>query len=133
MHPFVRLAGNLLLGIPKCHFSFPARCGNLYARYITMEVIKNIVGDTLEAKVTGKLDTSSAAQLDADLKEDIAKAKLLELDFAELEYISSAGLRLLLLFAKQLGGKDKVQVKNANAVVKDIFRISGFAKIVTVL
>jgi len=98
-----------------------------------MEVIKNIVGDTLEAKVTGKLDTSSAAQLDADLKEDIAKVKLLELDFAELEYISSAGLRLLLLFAKQLGGKDKVQIKNANAVVKDIFRISGFAKIVTVL
>ena len=97
-----------------------------------MEIEKNIVDGKIEVKVIGKLDTSSAGQLETELKEDLANGKCMELDFSELEYISSAGLRLLLYFAKQLGGKDKVVVKGANEVVTDIFNISGFAKIVTV-
>jgi len=97
-----------------------------------MEIYKNFNGDTLEVALTDKLDTVTSQTLSTELEEDIKNAKSVVFDFEKLNYISSAGLRLLISYQKALGGKDKVTVKNANAVVKNIFKVTGFINLITV-
>ena len=61
-----------------------------------MTIEKTLTGETLILKVIGRLDTSTAPQLEAEMNDSLDSAKDLILDFSELEYISSAGLRVIL-------------------------------------
>ena len=97
-----------------------------------MEIVKNRDGTTLLLAITGRLDTLTAPQFEENVKGDLDGISKAELDFAGVEYISSAGLRSLLSLQKKIGGKEAVVVKNANEVVKEIFAVTGFSKVLTI-
>lgn len=96
-----------------------------------MEIIKNLSDGTLSVALIGRLDTITSQELLANLTE-VDEAKVLEFDFKELEYISSAGLRALLAYQKKLGGKDKVIIRNMTPIVANVFKVSGFSSLVTI-
>ncbi len=72
-----------------------------------MNIIKKTEGKTLNIALEGRLDTTTAPQLEAELKQSIADSTELNLDFAKLEYISSAGLRVLLAAQKVMNKQGK--------------------------
>lgn len=95
-----------------------------------MEITKNMEGAVLHVALAGRLDTLTSNDLSAALEEESGFTDII-FDFAALEYLSSSGLRLLFTYQKKLGGKEHVIVRNANAVVREIFRVTGFARQVT--
>ena len=95
-----------------------------------MEIIKNKEGNKLVIALEGRLDTTTAPLLQASLEQESGYTDV-EFDFAKLEYLSSSGLRLLFSCRKNLGGGEHVIVKNANEVIKEIFRVTGFEKQIT--
>ena len=95
-----------------------------------MEISKKMEGTTLLVALTGRLDTITSNDLAASLEEETGYTDLV-LDFSALDYLSSSGLRLLFTANRKLGGKEHVVVKNANEVVKEIFRVTGFEKQIT--
>ncbi|MFA6861884.1 MAG: STAS domain-containing protein [Bacilli bacterium] len=97
-----------------------------------MEINKSKEGTKLLVTLKGRLDTVTSHDLDASLKDEIPTIKDLEFEFKDLDYLSSAGLRLLLSYSKALGGKDHVVVLHPNDVLKDIFSITAFTNFVTV-
>ena len=96
-----------------------------------MEIVKSLDNGTLNVALKGRLDTVTSQDLLANLAE-IDEASMLILDFADLEYISSAGLRAILSYQKKLGGKDKIIIRNMNPVVANIFKVTGFATLITI-
>ena len=89
-----------------------------------MEISKKVEGEKLTVKVSGRLDTNTAPELDAELKLDGFKAVVF--DFAGLEYISSAGLRVLLLAKKStMAAGQKMSIVNANDTVRGVLEITG--------
>ncbi len=97
---------------------------------MTINVNKN--GQEMTVEVVGRLDTTTAPQLEASLKENIGDVSSLVLDFAELEYISSAGLRVLLGAQKIMNKQGQMVVRNVNETVSEVFEITGFADILTI-
>ena len=97
-----------------------------------MEIVKNKNGSTLVVSLSGRLDTVSAPQLDKELKEAIGDISELILDLSGLEYMSSAGLRILLSAQKAMNNQGKMVVKNANNTIMDIFEVTGFIDILTI-
>jgi anti-sigma B factor antagonist len=95
-----------------------------------MEITKNMEGAVLHVALAGRLDTLTSNDLGTALEEESGFTDII-FDFAALEYLSSSGLRLLFTYQKKLGGKEHVIVRNANAVVREIFRVTGFARQVT--
>ena len=89
-------------------------------------------GTTSTFYLEGRLDAVSSPQLEEALKPIYAEAETLVLDFAKLEYISSAGLRVLLSAQKKMQKKGGTIIKNANSDIKEIFEVTGFADILTV-
>lgn len=84
-------------------------------------------------KVTGRLDTATAPQLEEALGDDLAELRELTLDFTALEYISSAGLRVLLAAHKTMKKQEGVMVvRGANEEVREVFTITGFSEILNV-
>lgn len=99
-----------------------------------MNINKRYVDNNLTVQVDGRVDTITSQELEESLKEDIEKVDSLTLDFKELEYISSAGLRVLIMMEKKLKLRDaELTIINANNTLKEIFRMSGFDKILTIL
>ncbi|MDE5678952.1 MAG: STAS domain-containing protein [Lachnospiraceae bacterium] len=88
---------------------------------------------TLEIKLTDRLDTVTSPQLEEKLKEELEGVTNLQLDLAELEYISSAGLRVLLTASKRMKKQGKMEIRNVNEEVMEVFTITGFADILTIL
>lgn len=87
----------------------------------------------LTVKVEGRIDTLTSQELEESLKEDIENISSLTLDFEALEYISSAGLRVLISTQKKLKANDmQLTIINVNDTIKEIFRMSGFDKILTI-
>ncbi len=87
----------------------------------------------LEIVLKGRLDTTTAPELEQAAKESLTDVKELKLDFKELEYVSSAGLRVLLATQKIMtkqGGT--MAIRNVSPEVNDIFQVTGFADILTV-
>lgn len=82
--------------------------------------------------LTGRLDTITAPELESSLKEDIDGVTELNFDFTNLEYISSAGLRVLLSAQKIMNKQGSMVVKNANDMIKDVFDVTGFSDILKV-
>ena len=83
--------------------------------------------------LTGRLDTITAPALDKTIQEDIADTKKLVLDFKELEYISSAGLRVLLSAQKKMQKIGSMKLTNVCEDVMEIFNMTGFSDILTIV
>lgn len=97
-----------------------------------MEIIKNVSGEVLTLNVSGRLDTNTAPLLDAEIKEIGVEIKKLVLDFEGLEYISSAGLRTVLMAQKKMNKQGVMLVKNVNESVMEVFQITGFSDILVI-
>jgi anti-sigma B factor antagonist len=97
---------------------------------MTIEKITN--GTELTVKLAGRLDTTTAPELEVALKDSYAGVEKLVLDFAELEYLSSAGLRVLLGAQKTMNKQGEMVVKNVNDTIDEIFEITGFADVLTI-
>jgi len=89
-------------------------------------------GGKLTIALEGRLDTSSAPQLEGMLKEALRGVTDLEMDFADLAYISSAGLRVLLSAMKVMKKQGSMVVRNVNETVMEVFEITGFADMLTI-
>ena len=97
-----------------------------------MTVEKTLNGAELTVKVAGRLDTTTAPELEKELTESIAAAKTLMLDFAELEYLSSAGLRVILQAQKIMNRQGELIVRNVNETIMEIFEVTGFVDLLTI-
>ncbi len=97
-----------------------------------MEFKRTKNGNELNIAVEGRLDTTTAPLLEAELKQNINGIEKLVLDFSALEYLSSAGLRVLLSAQKIMNRQGKMIVKNVNDTIAEIFEVTGFADILTV-
>ena len=97
-----------------------------------MTITKNLNGTTLEIALEGRLDTMTAPELEAVLNESVDGAESLTMDFSKLEYISSAGLRVLLSAHKAMTAKGGMKVTNVNEIVQEVFEVTGFADILTI-
>ena len=92
-----------------------------------MEVKFDKQNDTLTVAISGNIDTVTAPELDTKLQENLSGIKDLILDFAAVDYISSAGLRVILMANQQLEDADgTMTIKNANDDVRDVFEMTGF-------
>ena len=80
----------------------------------------------------GRLDTVTAPKLEKELKGSLDGVSELVLDFAGLEYISSAGLRALLSAQKIMSCKGEMKIKNVNETIMEIFEVTGFSDILTI-
>lgn len=89
-------------------------------------------GTNLNMALTGRLDTVTAPQLDDELKSCLSGVEMLTLDFGALEYISSAGLRVLLTAQKTMNKQGKMVIINVNETIKEVFEVTGFCDILTV-
>ncbi len=97
-----------------------------------MTINKTQQGSELVIALEGRLDTTTAPQLEAEMKQSVSGVESLILDFAKLEYISSAGLRVLLAAQKVMNRQGKMVVKNVNETISEIFEVTGFCDILTV-
>lgn len=97
-----------------------------------MTIDKKAEGGKLTITLEGRLDTTTAPQLEGELKHSISGVTELILDFAKLEYISSAGLRVLLAAQKVMNKQGSMVIKNVNATIAEVFEITGFSDILTV-
>ena len=97
---------------------------------MTIEIKKNV--DELVLEITGRVDTITAPALEKTINENLEGVKTLILDLKSLEYISSAGLRVLLSTQKKLQQKGTMKLKNVREEVMEVFEITGFVDILTV-
>nr|MBQ5810984.1 STAS domain-containing protein [Clostridia bacterium] len=97
-----------------------------------MTIEKNLNGTELTVTIAGRLDTTTAPQLEAELKQNMVGVEKLVLDFAELEYLSSAGLRVLLAAQKVMNKQGEMIIKNVNETINEIFEVTGFIDILTI-
>ena len=88
--------------------------------------------DNTVVEIVGRLDTTTAPSLEKTLNEDMGETKNLILDFKGLEYISSAGLRVLLSAQKKMQQIGSMKVINVVESVMEVFEITGFADILTI-
>ena len=89
-------------------------------------------GGSLVITLDGRLDTSTAPQLEEAIGETIADVTDLKFDFGKLEYISSAGLRVLLSTQKTMNKQGKMVIQNVSEEVLEIFDVTGFSDILTI-
>ena len=85
-------------------------------------------GDVLTVYAKGKIDTNSANQLESEVHAAISGVKTLVMDFQELDYISSAGIRVLLLLSRDVKGEKNVVIRNASNTVREVFLVTGLIK-----
>ena len=97
-----------------------------------MTIEKKINGTELYIELSGRLDTTTALQLEAELKHEINGMEKLVFDFEALEYLSSAGLRVLLSAQKVMNKQGEMIIKNVNSTIADIFEVTGFSDILTI-
>ena len=97
-----------------------------------MTIQKSMNGSTLEIALEGRLDTVTAPELEAELKQSMDGAESLVFDFSKLDYISSAGLRVLLSAHKVMSRKGGMKVTHVNEIVQEVFDVTGFADILTI-
>ena len=96
-----------------------------------MKIYKKQNCNELLIKLDGRLDTNTSPDLEKELS-SLDDIKKLIFDFSKLEYISSAGLRIVLSCQKIMANQGEMIIKNANANVKEVFEITGFADILTI-
>ena len=97
-----------------------------------MTINKTQNGSELKIAISGRLDTTTAPQLEAELNTCLDGVESLVFDMAGLEYISSAGLRVLLAAQKRMNKQGKMTVCSVNETVQEVFEITGFSDILTI-
>ena len=97
---------------------------------MTIEIKRN--AEETVIKIVGRLDTNTAPALDKTINEDIADTKNLVLDFKEVEYVSSAGLRVLLGAQKKMQKIGSMKVTGVREEIMEVFEMTGFADILTI-
>ena len=99
-----------------------------------MNVLTKVENNTLFIDLEGRLDTITSQQLGDQLPTETRRNLDLDINFEKLEYISSAGLRILVLFKKEAQAtNNKMVIRNINPVVKEIFSVTGFDKILKII
>ncbi len=97
-----------------------------------MTITKTEAGNTLTMKLEGRLDTMTSSILEEEVKTLDPSLKTLILDFASLDYVSSAGLRVILSFQKVMNKQGSMKITNVNETVMEVFEVTGFADILTI-
>lgn len=97
-----------------------------------MNINKITNGNELAIALEGRLDTATAPRLEDELNQSIGGVEKLVFDFASLEYLSSAGLRVLLSAQKIMNKQGKMTVKNVNETIMEIFEVTGFCDVLTI-
>ena len=97
---------------------------------MTIEIKKE--AKSLILKIAGRLDTTSAPEMEKAVKENISGVEKLIIDMEKLEYISSAGLRVLLSAQKTMNGQGSMKVIHVSDTIMEIFEITGFNEIMTI-
>ncbi|WP_223165967.1 STAS domain-containing protein [Methanobrevibacter millerae] len=98
-----------------------------------MNISKNYNEKELTLTVEGRIDTITSKELEKEINDEIGNFDSLILDFTDLEYISSAGLRVLIATQKKLKADNiPFVIKNINDTINEIFRMSGFDKILKI-
>lgn len=96
-----------------------------------MNMKKKKEGSTLTVKISGRIDTATSPEFDNYVNENLGDATELILDFEEVNYVSSAGLRVLLSLHKKMLAKEGLKLINVNEAVCDVFEVTGFDEILT--
>ena len=97
---------------------------------MTMNKTQN--GNDLTIALEGRLDTTTAPELEQELKRSLTGIDHLTFDFSKLEYISSAGLRVLLSAQKSMYSKGGMKITHVNEIVMEVFEVTGFTDILTI-
>ena len=96
-------------------------------------MIEKVANDAVVTlKIVGRLDTSTAPELEATIDGCVAEIKELELDCSALEYVSSAGLRVILKAQKLMNAQGSMKLTGVNETIMEVFDITGFADILTI-
>lgn len=91
-----------------------------------MEIKKEQIGDALKLTLIGRLDAVTAADLDKVVQNELTGVKDLTMDFQELVYVASAGLRVLLMAQKKMNKQGVMTIIHVSDEVKDVFDMTGF-------
>ena len=97
-----------------------------------MKITRNRNGSALELAPEGRLDTVTAPELETALKEELDGVTELTMNFEKLDYISSAGLRVLLWAHMSMSPKGGMKVTHVSEIVQEVFDVTGFADILTI-
>ena len=97
-----------------------------------LNINKKLDDKTLTVTLEGRLDTTTAPQLETELKSDLPDVTSLVMDFEKLEYISSAGLRVLLSAQKIMNKQGEMKLIHVNDVINEIFEVTGFSDILSI-
>ena len=97
-----------------------------------LNITKNTENTALTLALEGRLDTATAPQLEGELKDSLDGVTALTLDLEKLEYISSAGLRVLLSSQKRMNRQGEMKLTHVSETVMEIFEVTGFSDILTV-
>ena len=97
-----------------------------------MTIDKDIQGNVMTLKLSGRLDTTTSPELEQVLVSSLEGIEDLRMDFTDLEYISSAGLRILLSAQKTMNKQGSMSISGVNDTIMEIFGITGFSDILTI-
>lgn len=97
-----------------------------------MNIQKIVNGTSLVVKLEGRLDTTTSPDLEKELRSSVAGITELVFDFEKLEYISSAGLRVLLAMQKIMNKQGEMLLKNVSETVMEVFEVTGFVDILNI-
>lgn len=97
-----------------------------------MNIQKTLSGTTLMVALEGRLDTTTAPKLEEELRGSVAGVSRLVFDLAKLEYVSSAGLRVLLAMQKLMNRQGAMLLRNVNEAVMEVFEVTGFSDILRI-
>ena len=99
---------------------------------MSMTIGKEATGDKLTLALSGRLDTTTAPQLETELNATLDGVKELVFDMKDLEYISSAGLRVLLKAQKTMNKQGSMIIRNTGSEIMEIFEVTGFDEILSI-
>ena len=97
-----------------------------------LTIEKNLNGSELVVALKGRLDTTTAPELEKELKEALDGISAFVIDMADLEYISSAGLRVLLSAQKTMNKQGTMKIAHVKNAIMEIFEVTGFSDILTI-
>ena len=97
-----------------------------------MTIDRNVDGSKTQLKISGRLYTSTAPELEATINNCLAGVEELIMDFEGLEYVSSAGLRVILKTQKIMNNQGNMKIINVNDTIMEVFDITGFADVLTI-
>lgn len=97
-----------------------------------MTINKNAEGSKLTLTLEGRLDTTTAPQLEAVVKSDLAGMTEVIMDFEKLDYLSSAGLRVILAAQKIMNKQGSMVISHVNETIMEVFEVTGFSDILTI-